>query len=87
MSNPKAPADPVEAPAIDARLVRKLADILKDTGLSEIEVRGTSYYTRFGKLGSPGQTRVTDLGSATAAKSDAEKRAAQKRRDGYRIDR
>jgi len=38
MSNPKAPADPVEAPAIDARLVRKLADILRDTGLSEIEV-------------------------------------------------
>jgi biotin carboxyl carrier protein len=33
-----APADPVEAPAIDARLVRKIADILKDTGLSEIEV-------------------------------------------------
>jgi len=38
MSNPKAPADPVEAPSIDARLVRKLADILKDTGLTEIEV-------------------------------------------------
>ena len=38
MSNPKAPADPVEAPAIDARLVRKIADILKDTGLTEIEV-------------------------------------------------
>jgi len=38
MSNPKAPADPVEAPSIDARLVRKIADILKDTGLSEIEV-------------------------------------------------
>jgi acetyl-CoA carboxylase biotin carboxyl carrier protein len=32
-STPKAPADP-----IDARLVRKLADILTDTGLSEIEV-------------------------------------------------
>jgi acetyl-CoA carboxylase biotin carboxyl carrier protein len=32
-SSPKAPADP-----IDARLVRKLADILNDTGLSEIEV-------------------------------------------------
>ena len=32
-SSPKAPADP-----IDARLVRKLADILTDTGLSEIEV-------------------------------------------------
>jgi len=38
MSNPKAPAEPVETPSIDARLVRKLADILKDTGLSEIEV-------------------------------------------------
>ena len=32
-SSPKAPADP-----IDARLVRKLADILNETGLSEIEV-------------------------------------------------
>ncbi|MEP6861874.1 MAG: DNA ligase [Deltaproteobacteria bacterium] len=52
----------------------------------EIEVRGGTYYTRFGKLGSPGQTRLTELGSATAAKSDAEKRAAQKRREGYRID-
>jgi acetyl-CoA carboxylase biotin carboxyl carrier protein len=38
MSNPKASADPVETPSIDARLVRKLADILKDTGLTEIEV-------------------------------------------------
>jgi acetyl-CoA carboxylase biotin carboxyl carrier protein len=33
MATPKAPADP-----IDARLVRKLADILNDTNLSEIEV-------------------------------------------------
>jgi acetyl-CoA carboxylase biotin carboxyl carrier protein len=33
MPNPKAPAE-----AIDARLVRKLADILNETGLSEIEV-------------------------------------------------
>jgi DNA ligase-1 len=49
----------------------------------EIEVRGKEYFIRFGKLGSPGQTRVTDLGSATAAKTDAEKRAAQKRREGY----
>ena len=32
-STPKAPANP-----IDARLVRKLADILTETGLSEIEV-------------------------------------------------
>ena len=41
------------------------------------------YYTRFGKLNSPGQTRITELGSKTAAKSDAEKRAATKRREGY----
>ena len=33
MPAPKAPADP-----FDARIVRKLADILNDTGLSEIEV-------------------------------------------------
>ncbi|HEY9219728.1 MAG TPA: acetyl-CoA carboxylase, biotin carboxyl carrier protein, partial [Phenylobacterium sp.] len=32
-SSPKGPADP-----IDARMVRKLADILTDTGLTEIEV-------------------------------------------------
>lgn len=49
----------------------------------EIEVRGSMYYTRFGKLNSPGQTRITELGSKTAAKSDAEKRAATKRREGY----
>ena len=52
----------------------------------EIEVRGATCYTRFGKLGSPGQTRVTELGSASAAKSDADKRAQQKRREGYRND-
>ena len=33
MPEPKAPADP-----IDARLVRRLAAILNDTGLTEIEV-------------------------------------------------
>ncbi|HEX4453040.1 MAG TPA: DNA ligase, partial [Kofleriaceae bacterium] len=53
----------------------------------EIEVRGATYYTRFGKLGSPGQTRVTEMGSASAAKTDADKRAMQKRREGYRNDR
>ncbi len=43
MSNPKAAAETAVAPsgaasAIDARLVRKLADILNDTGLTEIQV-------------------------------------------------
>ncbi|MDB5429346.1 MAG: acetyl-CoA carboxylase, biotin carboxyl carrier protein [Caulobacter sp.] len=39
MPEPKAPAPKAAvADAIDARLVRKLADILADTGLTEIEV-------------------------------------------------
>ncbi|HUS27861.1 MAG TPA: DNA ligase [Kofleriaceae bacterium] len=49
----------------------------------KIEVKGTAHYTSFGKIGSPGQTRVSDLGSATAAESDADKRAQQKRKEGY----
>jgi acetyl-CoA carboxylase biotin carboxyl carrier protein len=43
-SSPKAPADP-----IDARLVRKLADILTDTGLSEIEVEHEGLKIRVAK--------------------------------------
>jgi DNA ligase-1 len=73
---------PADAEAVDFK-VRLVHDLEKK--FWEIEVRGGTYYTRFGKLGSPGQTRLTELGSATAAKSDAEKRAAQKRREGYRI--
>jgi acetyl-CoA carboxylase biotin carboxyl carrier protein len=43
-SSPKAPADP-----IDARLVRKLADILTETGLSEIEVEHAGLKIRVAK--------------------------------------
>lgn len=43
-SSPKAPADP-----IDARLVRRLADILNDTGLSEIEVEHAGLKVRVAK--------------------------------------
>ena len=43
-SSPKAPADP-----LDARLVRKLADILTDTGLSEIEVEHAGLKIRVAK--------------------------------------
>jgi acetyl-CoA carboxylase biotin carboxyl carrier protein len=43
-SSPKAPADP-----IDARLVRKLADILTETGLSEIEVEHGGLKVRVAK--------------------------------------
>lgn len=43
-SSPRAPADP-----IDSRLVRKLADILTDTGLSEIEVEHRGLKIRVAK--------------------------------------
>lgn len=43
-SSPKAPADP-----IDARLVRRLADILTETGLSEIEVEHSGLKIRVAK--------------------------------------
>jgi acetyl-CoA carboxylase biotin carboxyl carrier protein len=62
MSNPKAPADPVEAPAIDARLVRKIADILKDTGLTEIEVEHGGLHVIGGRGGE--FTRDADLQAA-----------------------
>ncbi|HEY0254278.1 MAG TPA: WGR domain-containing protein, partial [Kofleriaceae bacterium] len=52
----------------------------------EVSLHGSVYYTHFGKLGSTGQTRVTDVGSKTAARTDVEKRAAQKRKEGYRLD-
>jgi len=44
-SSPKAPADP-----IDVRLVRRLADILTETGLSEIEVERDGLKIRVAKL-------------------------------------
>jgi acetyl-CoA carboxylase biotin carboxyl carrier protein len=43
-NSPKAPADP-----IDARLVRRLADILTETGLSEIEVEHSGLKIRVAK--------------------------------------
>ncbi len=49
----------------------------------EIEVCGTQHITRFGKVGSKGQMRLAELGSATACRSDAEQRAMQKRKAGY----
>ena len=49
----------------------------------EVEVKGTKHYIKFGKLGSPGQTRLTEVGSATGAFADAHKRAMQKRKEGY----
>jgi acetyl-CoA carboxylase biotin carboxyl carrier protein len=67
-SSPKAPADP-----IDARLVRKLADILTDTGLSEIEVEHGGLKIRVAKTltAAPVQYAVAPAAAAPAAAAPA----------------
>jgi len=50
-----------------------------------IEVRGKHHIATFGKLGSTGQMRLTEIGSTTGARSDAEKRALAKKKEGYRL--
>jgi len=54
-SPPKAPA----ADPIDARLVRRLADILTETGLSEIEVEHGGLKVRVAKTLTAGPTQLT----------------------------
>jgi predicted DNA-binding WGR domain protein len=49
-----------------------------------VEVRGTQHFVTFGARGSKGQTRLVELDSEEAARADAEKRAAGKRKEGYR---
>ena len=61
-SSPKAPADP-----IDARLVRKLADILTDTGLSEIEVEHGGLKIRVAKMLTAAPVQVAMPASAAVA--------------------
>lgn len=81
-----------DAPAAGGSFKDKLGEVSftcklvnKDEGkFWEIEVRGKQHITRFGKIGSQGQMRLTEIGSATACKTDAEKRAMQKRKEGYR---
>src|SRR5512135_3140666 len=64
-TSPKAPADP-----IDARLVRRLADILTETGLSEIEVEHAGLKIRVAKqLAAPAQ--VTYAAPVAAAPAPA----------------
>jgi DNA ligase-1 len=79
---PAAPKPPAPEPAPDADFVVRL-EHPDENKFWTIEVRGTQQVTKFGKLGSPGQTRLADLGSASAARADADKRAQQKRKDGY----
>ncbi|MBI1197129.1 MAG: acetyl-CoA carboxylase biotin carboxyl carrier protein [Phenylobacterium sp.] len=63
-STPKAPADP-----IDSRLVRKLADILTETGLSEIEVERGDLKIRVAKtlVAAPVQMAAPALAAAPVA--------------------
>ncbi len=66
-STPKAPAD-----AIDVRLVRKMADILTETGLSEIEVERDGLRIRVVKT----LTAVASVTHAVAAPAPAPVAAA-----------
>jgi len=49
----------------------------------EIRVEGSSHTVRFGKIGTDGQTKTKDFGSAAAAKVDADKLIAEKTKKGY----
>ena len=46
-------------------------------------MQGQTQITRFGKVGTTGQNRIAEYDSAEAAQADAEKRAQQKRKEGY----
>jgi len=61
-NSPKAPADP-----IDARLVRRLADILTETGLSEIEVEHAGLKIRVAKQLAAAPAQVTYAAPAAAS--------------------
>lgn len=61
-SSPKAPADP-----IDARLVRQLADILTETGLTEIEVERDDLKIRVAKTVTVSQAPVQYAAAPAAA--------------------
>ena len=82
-SSPKAPADP-----IDARMLRKLADILTDTGLSEIEVECDGLKIRVAKTltSAPIQYAAAPAPvaavAAPAAAAPAGEAAAPERRKG-----
>ena len=65
-SSPKAPADP-----IDARLVRKLADILTETGLTEIEVEHNDLKIRVAKTAAPTAVQYAPAPAYAAAPAPA----------------
>ncbi|HLL20799.1 MAG TPA: DNA ligase, partial [Kofleriaceae bacterium] len=89
---PPAETAPEPAPAPASSFKESLGDVTYTCKLVnetegkfwEIEARGKQHITRFGKVGSQGQMRLTEVGSVTACKTDAEKRAMAKRKEGYR---
>ena len=58
MPIPKASAPQASADAFDTRLVRQLADILNDTGLSEIEVERDGMKVRVARSLTPATTAI-----------------------------
>jgi DNA ligase-1 len=83
---PVSPAAPgaVRVSTDAASLTIALAQAGKPGKFWTIEVRGAQHLIRFGAAGTAGQIRLTGFASVAAATADAEKRAAAKRRDGYR---
>ena len=67
MAEPKAPASKDAAAAIDPRMVQRLADILIETGLSEIEVEQAGLRIRVAREIAPATSTVYAAPTATAA--------------------
>jgi acetyl-CoA carboxylase biotin carboxyl carrier protein len=77
MPEPKAPADP-----IDARLVRRLAAILNDTGLTEIEVERGDLRIKVARNGGVAPMPTVYAAPAPAAASAASTRPAEAQHEG-----
>ena len=51
----------------------------------EIELHGSELITKFGKIGSNGQTKLKELANANAAKAEYDKLVAEKTKKGYTL--
>ncbi|MCA9604076.1 MAG: WGR domain-containing protein, partial [Myxococcales bacterium] len=49
----------------------------------EIELEGSSFTVRYGKIGTSGQTQTKSFGDAGAAKTEHDKLVQQKTKKGY----
>ncbi len=75
------PAAPAPAPAAGTLKITLVH--AAENKFWTIEVKGNAHVTTFGRLGTPGQQRLVNLANESAARSDADKRAEQKQREGY----